>query len=76
MVNKTGKISRSLSVKNYYLLELMYATHAALDCMQAQDGGDINIALIAVHVSGANFGVYCASKFGVIAFTETLLAKS
>ena len=53
----------------------MYAAHAALDCMHAQDGGDINIALIAVHVSGANFGVYCASKFGVIAFTETLLSE-
>ena len=25
----------------------MYATHAALDCMHARDGGDINIVLIA-----------------------------
>lgn len=50
----------------------MYAAHAALDCMHAQGSGYIvNISLIAGRISGANFGVYCASKFGV-AFTEAL----
>lgn len=58
---------------NLNLLGLMYATHAALDCMHAQGSGDIvNISSIAGRISGANFGVYCASKFGVTAFTEAL----
>lgn len=58
---------------NLNLLGLMYATHAALNCMHAQGGGDIvNISSIAGRVSGANFGVYCASNFGVTAFTEAL----
>ena len=58
---------------NLNLLGLMYATHAALDCMYAQGSGDIvNISSIAGRVSGANFGVYCASKFDATAFTEAL----
>lgn len=58
---------------NLNLLGLMYATHAALDYMHAQGSGDIvNISSIAGRVGGANFGVYCASKFGVTAFTEAL----
>lgn len=58
---------------NLNLLGLMYATHAALECMHAQGSGDIvNISSIAGRISGANFGVYCASKFGVTAFTEAL----
>ena len=58
---------------NLNLLGLMYATHAALDCMHVQGSGDIvNISSIAGRISGANFGVYCASKFGVTAFTEAL----
>lgn len=58
---------------NLNLLGTMYATHSALDCMHAQGGGDIvNISSIAGRSSGANFGAYCASKFGVTAFTEAL----
>lgn len=58
---------------NLNLLGLMYATHAALNFMHVQGSGDIvNISSIAGRASGANFGVYCASKFGVTAFTEAL----
>lgn len=46
---------------------------AALPLMQAQGSGHlINTASTAAHAVGANFGVYCASKYAVRAITEGL----
>ncbi|OKH23373.1 SDR family NAD(P)-dependent oxidoreductase [Chroogloeocystis siderophila] len=55
------------------LLGLMYATHAALPIMKAQGCGHIiNIASVAGRQTFANFAVYNAVKFGVVAFSEAL----
>lgn len=55
------------------LLGLMYATHAALPIMKAQGSGHIiNIASVAGRQTFANFAVYNAVKFGVVAFSEAL----
>jgi NADP-dependent 3-hydroxy acid dehydrogenase YdfG len=46
---------------------------AALPIMEAQGSGHIiNTASTGAHAVGANFGVYCASKFAVRAITEGL----
>ena len=58
---------------NINLLGLMYATHEALPLMQAQGGGEIvNISSVAGRVARLNNGVYAATKFGVVAFSEAL----
>lgn len=55
------------------LLGLMYATHAVLPLMKAQGGGHIvNISSVAGRVASANFAVYNAAKFGVVAFSDAL----
>ena len=55
------------------LLGLMYATHEALPLMQAQGGGEIvNISSVAGRVARLGNGVYAATKFGVVAFSESL----
>ncbi len=58
---------------NINLLGLLYATHEALPLMQARGGGDIvNISSVAGRVVRLNNGVYAATKFGVVAFSESL----
>ncbi|PIG91695.1 SDR family NAD(P)-dependent oxidoreductase [Gloeocapsopsis sp. IPPAS B-1203] len=55
------------------LLGLMYATHAALPIMKEQGSGHIiNIASVAGRLTFANFAVYNAVKFGVVAFSDAL----
>lgn len=58
---------------NVNLLGLMYATHAVLPLMQAQGAGHIvNVSSTGGRTAGANFAVYCATKWGVGAFSEAL----
>lgn len=58
---------------NINVLGLMYATHAVLPLMKAQGEGHIvNLSSIAGRRADAGFGVYCATKFGVVAFSEAL----
>lgn len=58
---------------NTNVLGLMYATHAALPIMKQQGGGHIvNISSVAGRVARAGSGVYNASKYGVVAFSEAL----
>jgi NADP-dependent 3-hydroxy acid dehydrogenase YdfG len=61
------------------LLGLLYTTHAALPhLLQAAEGGPrrvadlVNVSSIAGRVAGAGGGVYAATKFGVVAFSESL----
>jgi NADP-dependent 3-hydroxy acid dehydrogenase YdfG len=45
----------------------------ALPLMQAQGGGEIvNVSSVAGRVARLNNGVYAATKFGVVAFSEAL----
>jgi NADP-dependent 3-hydroxy acid dehydrogenase YdfG len=58
---------------NTNLLGLMYATHAVLPLMKAQGSGHIvNISSRAGRIARAGIGVYSATKFGVVAFSEAL----
>jgi len=58
---------------NTNVLGLMYATHAAIPIMKQQGGGHIvNISSVAGRVARAGSGVYNASKWGVVAFSEAL----
>ena len=58
---------------NTNVLGLMYATHAALPIMKQQGGGHIvNISSVAGRTARAGSGVYNASKWGVVAFSEAL----
>src|SRR5260221_13915414 len=58
---------------NINLLGLMYATHAVLPLMQAQGSGHIvNISSEAGRIAREGIGVYSATKFGVVAFSEAL----
>jgi NADP-dependent 3-hydroxy acid dehydrogenase YdfG len=55
------------------LLGLMYCTHAAIPVMQENGGGHIvNVSSVAGRVSRLGGGVYSATKFGVVAFSESL----
>src|SRR5437016_11678098 len=55
------------------LLGIFFACRLVLPSMIARKRGHIvNIASIAGKVGSANRAVYCASKFGVIGFTESL----
>lgn len=58
---------------NTNVLGLMYATHAALPIMKAQQQGHIvNISSVAGRVANAGSGVYNATKWAVGAFSESL----
>ncbi len=58
---------------NLNLLGLLYVTHEALPLMQQQGAGDIvNVSSVAGRVARAGNGVYAATKFGVVAFSEAL----
>jgi NADP-dependent 3-hydroxy acid dehydrogenase YdfG len=61
------------------VLGLLYCTHAALPHLLAAAEGDprsvadvVNISSTAGRVARANSGVYNATKFGVVAFSESL----
>ncbi len=55
------------------VLGLMYATHAALPLMKALGGGQVvNISSTASRVAPSGMSVYCASKWAVNAFSESL----
>ncbi len=55
------------------LLGLLYATHAVLPLMKAQQSGHIvNISSLAGRIARAGSGVYNATKWGVGAFSEAL----
>ena len=55
------------------VLGLMYTTHAALPLLKAQGAGHIvNISSVAGRTARAGSGVYNASKWGVVAFSEAL----
>ncbi|GAP97984.1 SDR family NAD(P)-dependent oxidoreductase [Leptolyngbya sp. NIES-2104] len=58
---------------NVNVLGLMYATHAVLPVMKAQKSGHIlNISSVAGRVVQPYGAVYCATKFAVGAFSESL----
>lgn len=58
---------------NTNVLGLMYTTHAALPLMKQQGSGHIvNISSVAGRTARAGSGVYNASKWGVVAFSEAL----
>lgn len=55
------------------LLGLFYCTHAALPLMREQGGGDIvNVSSVAGRRATSFAGVYNATKFGVVGFSEAL----
>jgi len=58
---------------NTNVLGLMYATHAVLPIMKQQNSGHIvNISSVAGRTARVGSGVYNASKWGVVAFSEAL----
>jgi NADP-dependent 3-hydroxy acid dehydrogenase YdfG len=64
---------------NLNVLGLLYCTHAALPHMLAAAEGDprsvadvVNVSSTAGRVARLNSGVYNATKFGVVAFSESL----
>src|SRR3954454_4762547 len=58
---------------NVNVLGLLYCTHAALPHMQEQGGGHIvNVSSVAGRVARMGSGVYNATKFGVVAFSESV----
>ncbi len=58
---------------NTNVLGLMYGTHAALPIMKEQGGGHIvNVSSVAGRGAFPGAGVYCATKWAVGAFSESL----
>ncbi len=58
---------------NTNVLGLMYATHAVIPIMKEQNSGHIvNISSVAGRTARVGSGVYNASKWGVVAFSESL----
>lgn len=58
---------------NLNVLGLMYATHAVLPVLKAQESGHVvNISSVAGRIARAGVGVYNASKWAVNAFSEAL----
>src|SRR5436190_6778569 len=58
---------------NVNVLGLLYCTHAALPVMQEQGGGHIvNVSSVAGRVARLGSGVYNATKWGVVGFSESL----
>ena len=55
------------------LLGLLYCTHAALPIMREGGGGDVvNLSSVAGRIASFGSGVYNMTKFGVVAFSESL----
>jgi NADP-dependent 3-hydroxy acid dehydrogenase YdfG len=55
------------------LLGLLYCTHAALPIMREGGGGDVvNLSSVAGRSASFGSGVYNMTKFGVVAFSESL----
>jgi NADP-dependent 3-hydroxy acid dehydrogenase YdfG len=55
------------------LLGLLYCTHAALPIMREGGGGDVvNLSSVAGRSANFGSGVYNMTKFGVVAFSESL----
>ncbi len=55
------------------LLGLLYCTHAALPLMREGGGGHVvNVSSVAGRLANFGSGVYNATKFGVVAFSESL----
>jgi short-subunit dehydrogenase len=58
-------------------LGMVYCTHAALPSMIAQGGGHIvNISSVAGKIGTVNLSGYCASKFAMNGFSESLYYES
>jgi NADP-dependent 3-hydroxy acid dehydrogenase YdfG len=58
---------------NVNLLGLFYATHAALPVMREQQSGHIvNVSSVAGRTASLGVGVYNATKWGVVGFSEAL----
>ena len=58
---------------NINVLGLMYATHAALPLMKAQGRGHIiNMSSVSARVSFPGLSAYCATKWAVNGFSESL----
>jgi clavulanate-9-aldehyde reducatase len=52
---------------------VLYCTHAALPLMRAQGSGHVvNVSSVAGRVANSGSGVYNLTKFGVVAFSESL----
>lgn len=59
------------------VMGLMYVTHAVLPMMKQQNCGHIvNISSVAGRTAHADSGVYNVTKWGVVAFSETLRQES
>lgn len=55
------------------IMGLLYATHAVLPVMKEQNSGHIiNISSVAGRIARAGSGVYNVTKWGVVAFSESL----
>jgi NADP-dependent 3-hydroxy acid dehydrogenase YdfG len=55
------------------VLGLLYCTHAALPIMREGGGGDVvNVASVAGRIASFGSGVYNATKWGVVALSESL----
>jgi NADP-dependent 3-hydroxy acid dehydrogenase YdfG len=66
----TGEWRRMIDVN---LLGLLYCTHAALPIMREGGGGDVvNVSSVAGRTANFGSGVYNMTKFGVVAFSESL----
>jgi NADP-dependent 3-hydroxy acid dehydrogenase YdfG len=58
---------------NVNLLGLLYCTHKALPLIRDGGGGDVvNVSSVAGRVASLGSGVYNMTKFGVVAFSESL----
>jgi len=58
---------------NVNVLGLLYCTHAALPVMMEQGSGHIvNVSSVAGRIAALGSGVYNATKWGVVGFSESL----
>jgi NADP-dependent 3-hydroxy acid dehydrogenase YdfG len=68
-----GSTDEWRTMVNVNLLGLLYCTHAALPLMRQGGGGHIvNVSSVAGRNANFGSGVYNATKFGVVAFSESL----
>jgi len=85
LVNNAGIGSRSyvekMSVEEWSatletnLFGVFYCCHEALPLMKGRGGYIINIGSLAGKHSSAGSAAYCASKFGLVGFTESLMQE-